>query len=42
MKILITGSSGMLGQALCAKLADRHEVIGIDIKEVRRTDCKIL
>ncbi|UCH12906.1 MAG: dTDP-4-dehydrorhamnose reductase [Candidatus Omnitrophota bacterium] len=39
MKILITGSSGMLGQALCAKLADRHEVIGIDIKEV--AECKL-
>jgi len=37
MKILITGSSGMLGQALCNKLADKHEVVGIDINDVRRT-----
>ncbi len=39
MRILVTGSSGMLWQALCAKLADRHEVIGIDIKEV--AGCKL-
>ncbi|MBN1405942.1 MAG: dTDP-4-dehydrorhamnose reductase [Candidatus Omnitrophica bacterium] len=31
MKILITGSSGMLGQALCRELAAGHEVIGLDI-----------
>ena len=37
MKILITGSSGMLGQALCAKLTARHEVIGIDINDIRHT-----
>ena len=34
MRILITGSSGMLGQAICKKLAGQHEVVGIDIKEL--------
>ena len=31
MKILITGSNGMLGRALCHGLSDKHEVIGLDI-----------
>lgn len=31
MKILITGSSGMLGSALCQELADKHELVGMDI-----------
>ncbi|MFH0732526.1 MAG: dTDP-4-dehydrorhamnose reductase [Candidatus Omnitrophota bacterium] len=33
MRVLITGSSGMLGQALCRKLAPEHEVVGIDVRE---------
>lgn len=33
MRILITGSSGMLGQALCNMLAGEHDVVGIDIEE---------
>jgi len=32
MKILITGSSGMLGRALCKVLGGEHELIGIDIR----------
>ena len=31
MKLVVTGSSGMLGRALCLKLAQRHQVIGLDI-----------
>jgi len=33
MKILITGSSGMLGRALCEALAGKNEVVGIDVAE---------
>ncbi|MFH1836946.1 MAG: dTDP-4-dehydrorhamnose reductase [Candidatus Omnitrophota bacterium] len=32
MKVLITGSSGMLGSALCEVLGEKHELIGIDIR----------
>ena len=32
MKILITGSSGMLGRVLCEELADKHEVVGLDVR----------
>ena len=32
MKILITGSNGMLGKALCGVLGERHELIGIDLR----------
>ncbi len=31
MKVLITGSSGMLGSALCQELADKYELVGMDI-----------
>lgn len=31
MKILITGSSGMLGRALCEQLSGKYEVAGLDI-----------
>jgi len=31
MKILITGSSGMLGRALCKELAGAYKVIGFDV-----------
>jgi len=34
-KVLITGSSGMLGQDLCQELSGEYEVIGIDF--VQRT-----
>lgn len=33
MKILITGSSGMLGTDLCEVLAREHEIVGLDINE---------
>lgn len=33
MKVLVTGSSGMLGVDLCQILSNDHEVVGIDIKE---------
>jgi len=34
MKVLVTGSSGTIGSALCTNLLDRgHKVVGIDIKE---------
>ncbi len=33
MKILITGSAGMFGNALYDKLAEDHEVVGIDINQ---------
>ncbi|HUU07215.1 MAG TPA: NAD-dependent epimerase/dehydratase family protein, partial [Thermoplasmata archaeon] len=32
MKLLVTGSSGQLGSYVCELLADRHEIIGMDIK----------
>lgn len=38
MKILITGSSGMLGQALCQELSDKYEVTGIDIVKSTTND----
>jgi len=41
MKILITGSSGMLGRALCERLANRHEIFGIDLNEIRDTRYEI-
>jgi len=31
MKILITGSKGMLGRALCENLVDVYDVVGVDI-----------
>ena len=31
MKILITGSSGMLGRALCEGLMDNYDIAGMDI-----------
>jgi dTDP-4-dehydrorhamnose reductase len=34
MKILITGSSGMLGQALLRELSDKYEVVGMDIRKL--------
>jgi len=34
MKILITGSRGMLGQDLMKVLEDQHQVIGYDIEEI--------
>lgn len=37
MKILVTGSSGMVGTALCKELKKEHEVYGIDIKEGEET-----
>ena len=39
MKILITGSSGMLGIALCKKLVDKHKIFGIDTRE--SAECRL-
>ena len=36
MKILITGSSGMLGSDLCDALGREHEIAGLDINEASR------
>lgn len=41
MKILITGSSGMLGRALCQELADKHEVVGMDIVKLKAQGSKL-
>lgn len=38
MKILVTGSKGMLGTDLIEKLNESHEVIGVDIDEIDITD----
>ena len=32
MKVLITGSNGMLGTDLCKRLSKDHEIVGVDIK----------
>ncbi len=34
MRIFITGAGGMLGSALCDRLKDRHEIIGLTHKEL--------
>ena len=42
IKILITGSSGMLGLSLCKALADEYEVFGLDLLATRSfTQCDI-
>jgi dTDP-4-dehydrorhamnose reductase len=33
MKILVTGSEGMLGRALLARLADKHQAAGVDLPD---------
>ena len=40
MKILITGSSGMLGTDLCRVLKDEHEIAGVDLAEPKETSCE--
>jgi dTDP-4-dehydrorhamnose reductase len=40
MKILITGSNGMLGRALCQEMSSKYEVVGIDILRLQDTDCR--
>lgn len=40
MRILITGSSGMLGMALCQTLSKGHKLIGIDIINPQAPFCK--
>lgn len=40
MKILITGSSGMLGSALCQELVDAHEIVGLDVREAQGSGIK--
>lgn len=37
MKILITGSSGMLGSELCRVLGAEHETIGVDVRRPQST-----
>ncbi len=39
VKILITGSSGMLGIALCKKLVDKHKIFGIDTR--KSAECRV-
>ena len=34
--VLITGSSGFLGQAIAFGLKDRYRVIGLDVKQPRK------
>ncbi|UCB56909.1 MAG: dTDP-4-dehydrorhamnose reductase [Candidatus Omnitrophota bacterium] len=41
MKILITGSSGMLAAALIRQLSDKYEVAGLDISKVQNTNYKL-
>ncbi len=41
MKILITGSSGMLGQALCGELSGKCEVAGLDVERVQSTEYRV-
>lgn len=42
MKILITGSSGMLGTSLCWELADAHEIVGLDVRKAQGSGLKEL
>lgn len=42
MKVLITGSSGMLGCALCRNLLDKFEVIGLDKEEAKNQDFSLV
>jgi dTDP-4-dehydrorhamnose reductase len=42
MRILITGSNGMLGRDLSARLRARHEVFGADLPEVDITDLSLV
>jgi dTDP-4-dehydrorhamnose reductase len=42
MRILITGSNGMLGRDLSAHLRARHEVVGADLPEVDITDFRLV
>jgi dTDP-4-dehydrorhamnose reductase len=41
MKLLITGSSGMLGRALCQVFADKNEVTGMDIVKLTAQSSKL-
>lgn len=38
MRVLITGSNGLLGSALVARLAPHHDVVGLDLPELDITD----
>lgn len=33
MRILVTGAAGLIGSAVAARMADRHEVVGLDLKQ---------
>ena len=39
-KCLITGSSGMLGRALCRELSNKYEIIGLDIRRYQIPDTR--
>ena len=32
MRILVTGAAGLIGSAVARRLADEHEVVGIDLR----------
>ena len=32
MRVLVTGSSGRIGGAICARLSLRHQVVGLDLR----------
>ena len=38
MKILVTGSTGRVGRAICLRLAEQHEVVGLDLAPSSTTD----
>jgi len=38
VRILVTGSSGVLGQDLCRELVDEYEVVGLDVRAARAAD----
>ena len=38
MRVLVTGSSGRVGSAICSSLASRYQLVGIDIRPGEYTD----
>jgi dTDP-4-dehydrorhamnose reductase len=41
MKILITGSNGMLGRALCQEMTSKYEIVGMDVVRLQATGCRL-
>ena len=41
MKILITGSAGMLGTELCKVLGKENEIVGLDVVRLKTTDVRL-